>query len=132
VDILIRLLISILTNRAHFSRYPSGSIAPLGELAHSTPNPVGFITWFEPERAHDGTYIQRTYPEYLFNLPGDADHLVNLGNPDANDYLYDYLSSAVTQCVALSPTPVCKQLSKRLWLFLCCTHSLLLLTCVNG
>jgi hypothetical protein len=39
--------------------FPSRSLAPLGTASHSIPNPVGFVVWFEPERVHPGTYIDR-------------------------------------------------------------------------
>lgn len=75
--------------------YPERSLARLGEVAHRSPNRVGFITWFEPERAHEGSYLATKYPEYCLG-PG-PDYLVNLGDPDAKAFLYDYLSDAVTQ-----------------------------------
>ena len=86
-----------LENVINTTLFPNRSIAVLGERAHSSPNPVGFITWFEPERVVAGTYIDRTFPEYLLKAGGpDSDRILNLGNPDANAFIHDYLAAAVT------------------------------------
>ena len=37
---------------------------------HST----GFITWFEPERVHSGTYIATTFPEYLLQCNASSEY----------------------------------------------------------
>ena len=80
--------------------YPNRSIAVLGERAHASPNPVGFITWFEPERVAAGTYIARTFPEYVLKTGdggGGDGGLLNLGDPDANGYIHGYLDAVVTE-----------------------------------
>ena len=71
-----------------------------GDRAHAQPNPVGFITWFEPERVAAGTYIDRTFPEYVLRQEGagaGSGGLLNLGDPDASRYIFDYLDAAVTE-----------------------------------
>ena len=82
--------------------FPSGSLAGLGARAHAGPNRTGFIVWFEPERVAAGTYIDRTFPEYVLkdkkpSQLGMQGGLLNLGKPDAREYIREYLASAVDQ-----------------------------------
>lgn len=59
---------------------------------------LGFILWFEPERAHVGTWLRRSFPEWM--LPkgqptSPADALFDLGDVDARAYMTEYLIAAV-------------------------------------
>lgn len=76
-------------------KFPGGSLAPLGVAAHSQPNPVKFVTWFEPERVAKGTWIDVHHPEFLLHANYTTDRLLNLGNTDARGFITTYLSSAV-------------------------------------
>ena len=77
------------------NKFPGGTLAPLGDAAHSQPNPVKFITWFEPERVAKGTWIDIHHPEYLLYANYTSDRLLNLGDPDARGFITNYLSFAV-------------------------------------
>ena len=76
--------------------WPTGSLAPLGKKCHSDPSPVGFITWFEPERVHPTTYIDRVFPSYVLRNHG-GDGLLDLGNAEARAYIQQYLTAAVEE-----------------------------------
>ncbi|HME51072.1 MAG TPA: alpha-galactosidase [Candidatus Lokiarchaeia archaeon] len=54
-----------------------------------------FIVWFEPERVYDGTWLQQNHPEWLLNLPGSQNHVFNLGNDDAREWLIDHVSTMI-------------------------------------
>ncbi len=77
------------------SKFPGGTLAPLGVVAHAQPNPVQFIVWFEPERVAKGTWIDLHHPEFLLQAGGSSNKLLNLGNAVARDFITTYLSSAV-------------------------------------
>jgi alpha-galactosidase len=77
------------------SKFPGGTLAPLGVAAHAEPNPVQFIVWFEPERVAKGTWIDMHHPEFLLQAGGSSSKLLNLGNAVARDFITTYLSSAV-------------------------------------
>jgi len=78
--------------------FPQG-LAPLGDRAHAAPNRVQNIVWIEPERAVVGSYVERTFPEYVLRATGpgvnSAFTLLNLGNPDANAYIEEFLTEAI-------------------------------------
>ena len=78
------------------NEWPTGSLAPLGKKCHSDPSPVGFITWFEPERVHPTTYIDRVFPSYVLRNQG-GDGLLDLGNAEARAYIQQYLTAAVEE-----------------------------------
>jgi alpha-galactosidase len=81
-----------LTATVDADEFPGGTLLPLAEAAHAQPNPVLNIVWFEPERIAPGTYLAG-FPEYSVPAGGP---LLNLGLPDARDYMTSYLSAAVT------------------------------------
>eukprot|EP01051_Picozoa_sp_SAG22_P000051 SAG22_NODE_1_length_62449_cov_158.689270_51_plen_352_part_00 len=99
--------------------YPRG-LRPLADAAHASSGStrgVPFILWFEIERARRGSFLAVHKPEWVLQCPTccgniptprpgcagrmsegyDQDGLVNLGDIRANDYLLDYLSTAVDQ-----------------------------------
>jgi alpha-galactosidase len=51
-----------------------------------------FVLWFEPERVYEGTRIDREHPEWVTKLPGNPNHLFNLGDPKALRWLIDEIS----------------------------------------
>ncbi|MBM3216864.1 alpha-galactosidase [Candidatus Poribacteria bacterium] len=55
----------------------------------------GFLLWFEPERVHRGTWIDREHPEWVLDLPDHANGLLDLGNPDALHWLTEHVSTAI-------------------------------------
>jgi len=65
-------------------RYPNG----LGDIADAIHEVGGkFILWFEPERAWDGSSWLKEHPEYYINIEGCPNHLYNMADPQAVDYL---------------------------------------------
>jgi len=75
--------------------FPQG-LAPLGTRAHAAPNRVQSIVWIEPECAVVGSYVERTFPEYVMRAtPGGVETLLNLGNPDAHAYIKQFLTEAI-------------------------------------
>lgn len=65
-------------------RYPNG----LGDIADAV-HEVGckFILWFEPERAWDGSKWLKEHPEYYISIDGVKNHLFNMADPKAVDWL---------------------------------------------
>ncbi|HGE71507.1 TPA: alpha-galactosidase [Candidatus Poribacteria bacterium] len=53
------------------------------------------LVWFEPERVHQGTWIDREHPEWVLKLPGNPNGLLNLGNPEALKWLTDHISGMI-------------------------------------
>jgi alpha-galactosidase len=64
-------------------RFPQG-IKAVSELAHA--GNMQLIVWFEPERVTDGSWLQRTHPEWLL-----GGNLLDLGNPAARTWLTDHV-----------------------------------------
>jgi alpha-galactosidase len=78
-----------ITNSANFPR----GLRPVADAAKAWGK--GFVLWFEPERVYPGTRIDREHPGWLTTLPGTANRLFNLGNPDALKWLTDYMSQFI-------------------------------------
>jgi alpha-galactosidase len=55
----------------------------------------GLLLWFEPERVYEGTWIDREHPDWLLQLPGNLNRLLNLGHPAALSWLTDHLSQMI-------------------------------------
>ena len=68
--------------------FPKG-LAPLGEAAHKAG--MKFIVWFEPERVHPASRIGKEHPAFVLRA-GGGDGLFNLGDPEARQWLTDYLA----------------------------------------
>ncbi len=75
------------------TKYPRG-LAPIGQAAHAAG--LQYLLWFEPERAHAGTAIDKLHPEWLINLEGKKDSLFRLGDPQARKWLTDYIDLQIT------------------------------------
>ncbi len=71
------------------ARFPRG-LKPVTEAARKWGK--GFVVWFEPERVYEGTWLDREHPEWLTKLPGNPNRLLNLGNPEALNWLTDHIS----------------------------------------
>ena len=76
-------------NRANFPR----GLKPVAEAARKWGK--GFVLWFEPERVYQGTQLDREHPDWLTFLPGNANRLLNLGNPRALSWLIDHISNFI-------------------------------------
>ena len=54
------------------------------------------MLWFEPERAIAGTAITVEHPDWFIKLPNSSNMILNYGNPDALEYVYNLLSGYVS------------------------------------
>ncbi len=78
--------------------YPNG-LKPIGDAVKEAD--MDFLLWFEPERCFRGTYFCAEHPEWLY---GDKEEewaggsrLLNLGNPEAREYVTDLISNIITE-----------------------------------
>jgi alpha-galactosidase len=74
-------------NRKNFPR----GLKPVTEAAKKYGE--GFVVWFEPERVYEGTWLDREHKDWLTTIPGDANRLLDLGNPKALAWLTDHVSN---------------------------------------
>ncbi len=73
------------------TRFPKG-IREISDCAHA--NGMGFVLWFEPERAGPNTWLSENHPEWI--IGGKNGGLVNMGNPDARKWIVDRIDSLIT------------------------------------
>lgn len=78
-------------------RFPN-SLAPIGKKCDE--NGMRFLLWFEPERAYEGSELDREHPEWLLRLTAadgtvDPNRLVNLGNPECCDWIINRIDSII-------------------------------------
>jgi alpha-galactosidase len=73
-------------------RFPRG-IRAVADRVHA----LGWklIVWFEPERVAAGTWLAENRPEWV--LGGKGGGLLNLGNPDARQWLTDHVDKLLTE-----------------------------------
>lgn len=69
-------------------RYENG-LRPVADYAHKLGSK--FMVWFEPERVAAGSEWAQAHPEWLLSKDGDANFLLNLGEPDALKWLCQYM-----------------------------------------
>lgn len=72
------------------NRFPGG-LRPLSDYARSKG--VNFLLWFEPERVHPDTWLDKEHPEWI--LKGGDRNLLNLGDPQAWDWLVNHFSNFI-------------------------------------
>jgi alpha-galactosidase len=78
-------------------RFPNG-FRPVSDDAHSQG--VQTILWFEFERVTRGSWLWEKHPEWLLKSSMEEPHgqrLLNLGNPQAVQWIVDYLDKFITQ-----------------------------------
>lgn len=73
-------------------RFPNG-LKPVADAAHEVG--AKFMVWFEPERVHKGTQIEKEHPEFLLSHPKKGDRLFNLGDPKARLWMTDHISELI-------------------------------------
>ena len=78
---------------ANKNSYPRG-MKPVGDALKAAG--LGFILWFEPERAYKDTYLTKEHPEWLLG-PLNDNYLFNLGDPEAHRYMTDLISSLIAE-----------------------------------
>ena len=72
--------------------FPNG-LKPVSEAVKKMG--MGFLLWFEPERVHQGTWLDTEHPEWVLKLPGNPNGLLNLGNPEAHRWLTEHISGMI-------------------------------------
>jgi len=72
-------------------RFPNG-LRAISDYAHSKA--VDIIVWFEPERVAEGTWLATEHPEWI--LGGSKGGLLNLGNPQAWNWLVNHIDKIIT------------------------------------
>jgi len=73
------------------NRFPRG-LRAISDHAHSER--IRTIVWFEPERVAPGTWLAENHAEWI--LGGKNGGLLNLGNPEARQWLTDHVSKLIT------------------------------------
>jgi len=73
-------------------RFPKG-LREISDYAHARG--VKILVWFEPERVAAGTWLAQNHPEWI--LGGAGGGLLNLGNPDAWNWLVDHIDRLLTE-----------------------------------
>jgi len=73
-------------------RFPRG-IKAVSDRVHA--NGWKLVTWFEPERVHAGSWLAENHPEWV--LGGKSGGLLNLGNPEARQWLTDHIDTLITE-----------------------------------
>jgi alpha-galactosidase len=74
-------------------KYPNG-LKPVGEAAKAAG--IGYLLWFEPERVHPGSKIDREHPEYVMKSKGEWSQLFRLHDEKARKWLTDYIDVQIT------------------------------------
>jgi len=73
-------------------RFPRG-FKPISDHAHAKG--IKILVWFEPERVAAGTWLAENHPEWI--LGGANGGLLNLGNPEAWDWLTNHIDRLLTE-----------------------------------
>jgi alpha-galactosidase len=73
-------------------RFPRG-LRPISDYAHAKG--MGIVVWFEPERVAAGTWLAKNHPGWA--LGGEKGGLLNLGNPEAWNWLLGHVDRMITE-----------------------------------
>ena len=81
-------------------RYHPDGLKPISDDAHRAG--MKFLLWLEPERAKYGTPVTLEHPEWFLRRTKEApkpndDMLLNLGHPEARQWVVDTISSLITK-----------------------------------
>jgi alpha-galactosidase len=75
-------------------RFPNG-VKPVADAV--AKEGLKFLVWFEPERVAAGTLIAREHPEFVISPEGNGSGLLNLGNPQAREYMTQTLNTTIKE-----------------------------------
>jgi alpha-galactosidase len=75
------------------AKYPRG-LQPIGEAARAAG--LDYLLWFEPERVHPGTRIDREHPEWVMPPQKEWSQLFRLHDEKARRWLTDYIDAQVS------------------------------------
>jgi alpha-galactosidase len=53
--------------------------------------------WFEPERVTQGSWLGENHPEWLLGAKDGRNRLLDLGNPEARQWLTDHIDHLLTR-----------------------------------
>lgn len=73
-------------------KYPNG-LKPVGEAAHKAG--LQYLLWFEPERVHPGSKIDKEHPEYVMKPRNEWSQLFKLHDSAARNWLTDYINEQI-------------------------------------
>lgn len=78
------------------TKYPNG-LGPIGDAAHNAG--MGYLLWFEPERAAEGSRIDSLYPHWL-NKKGPEEvldqYLFRMDIPEARAWLIEHIDEQIS------------------------------------
>lgn len=75
------------------AKYPRG-LEPIGNAVRAAG--IEYLLWFEPERVHPGTRIDREHPEWVMRAKGEWSELFRLHDPAARRWLTGLLDAHIT------------------------------------
>lgn len=75
------------------AKYPRG-LKPIGDAARAAG--LDYLLWFEPERVHPGTRIDREHPEWVMPPQKEWSKLFRLHDEAARRWLTDYIDVQIT------------------------------------
>lgn len=75
------------------AKYPHG-LKPIGDAVRAAG--LQYLLWFEPERVHPGTRIDREHPEWVMPARGEWSQLFRLHDPTARQWLTDHIDAHIT------------------------------------
>jgi alpha-galactosidase len=74
-------------------KYPNG-LKPVGDAAKAAG--LGYLLWFEPERVHPGSKIDKEHPEFVMKPQGEWSQLFRLQDEKARKWLTDHIDVQIT------------------------------------
>ena len=75
------------------AKYPRG-LKPIGDAARAAG--LDYLLWFEPERVHPGTRVDREHPEWVMPAKKEWSRLFRLHDEKARRWLIDYIDVQIT------------------------------------
>ena len=76
------------------AKYPHG-LKPVGDAAHKAG--LEYLLWFEPERVHFGTKVQKEHPEWVMKPDKEWSQLFALHIPEARRWLTDLMDGFIKE-----------------------------------
>ena len=75
-------------------RFPNG-LKKLSDVVHGMG--AKFMVWFEPERVYKGTYLHRSYPQWVLTSESSDNCIFDLGNREACDFMCKYIGDFIEE-----------------------------------
>jgi alpha-galactosidase len=74
--------------------YPDG-LRAVADAVHASGRK--FLVWFEPERGWNGSDMVLEHPEYFYDFELGGNKILNLGNPEAEKWMYGMISGMMDE-----------------------------------